>query len=412
MFRPSEEDSCCYTLTLNNYHDANTYYGIQVCGLSPGIVLNLNNNIGSGWTTVNINASDFTLAYDAGTIPLGQFSIPEFCVATSSLAANNIEVKWLGFVIDGYVVLCRDSLEVLCPDDCGYFTVNDISCSDVTGGGFNMQLTFHNTNVDTIYSAALFFTNTGLSAYNQVITFVGGVPPGGSYGPINVFVGPPAQTGDSICLVTTLHNQANNTSTSCCQFKTIIVTPPCDQEVECKCDEAFEHEVYLGINCVINGNTVTFTPIGQMTSCDKLFWDFLDEQVSVMSVGNNPVIHTFPGKGEYQVCITFLRTTPDGKQCKFKIFKDVRIKTPLDFNVSPNPAKDYLNISLTGLTKEREVQTVSIINSKGVPVLKRNDFADENGRLKLELGNLISGLYFIKIESAGEVAYKKFIIAE
>ncbi|MBK9735142.1 MAG: PKD domain-containing protein [Saprospiraceae bacterium] len=205
---PNEQDSCCYTLSLANYHDNNTYLGIQICSLTPGSTVSLNNFIGSGWTTSNLTPTGFILEYDAGFIPIGTQSIPEFCISNATNPYNEVVVKWLGFGIDSYITLCSDTISLLCPGDCGYYEEPfDIICND--DGSYHIELFFHNTRPDTVYSATISSyipQDPTLGTFDLYVTFTGGLPPGGSYGPIVFNITTVAGAGDSICMVTTLHN--------------------------------------------------------------------------------------------------------------------------------------------------------------------------------------------------------------
>ena len=169
----------------------------------------------------------------------------------------------------------------------------------------------------------------------------------GSYGPIFINVnGTALKDGDTLCIVTTLHNSEGENPTSCCQFKSIIILPDCDTEPPCECDKEFEALVDVGINIMISGLTVTFTPPPGLTDCDKVIWDLFYNQTSVVTYGNTPFIHTFPQKGVYEICVTIIRTTPSGKECKIKFIETVKVKPAFQFKLHPNPARDMIQIVL------------------------------------------------------------------
>lgn len=409
---PSEDDSCCYTLTLNNYHDANTYFGIGICALNPGTTLSLNNP-GIIWSTDDLQASSFILGYIPGTIPLGGFNLPEFCVASSSFSFNDIEVKWLGYGIDGYITLCSDTIETYCPNDCGYWEEISTECNPATGG-YIFGLTFHNTSPFTIYSASINFINPVLPGNNTIINFPGGVVPNGSYGPvfINVF-GTGLNAGDSLCIETTLHNSEGENPTSCCQFKSIIVIPDCGLEHDCECDKEFESLADIGIGIMINGLTVTFTPPPGLTECDKVIWELFYNQTSYVTFGNSPFTHTFPVKGVYEICVTIIRTTPSGEECKIKIVETVNVKPAFNFKIHPNPATNALTIEIETDGNTDYMQTIEVFNTNGERVIKTNLASKGNGQILLPIETINPGMYNLRITNEeNEVIYKRFIKAE
>ena len=406
---PTKEDSCCYNITLNNYHDINTYAGVQICSLSGGTTLNVNNFVGSGWTLFNYSPTNFVLEYTAGFMPLGVFTLPSICVATSNVAFNDVEIKWLGYGIDGYIVLCRDSIELFCPGDCGYYN-NEVTCND--DNTFNIQLTFHNTSADTIYSASIIFSDPLLIGYNQTISMPG-ILPGGTFGPININLGPPAVSGNSITFITTLHNRPGNLSITCCQFKTVIVLPPCSTDPEpCMCDEEFEHEVSLGFSALVTGQNVVFTPLGNLTDCDKVIWEWIKEGTTSMTIGNQSVMHQFPGNGEWKVCMTVVRTTADGKQCKVKVTKEVIISGPFQLLLQPNPASEMLGMKLKNNNEQSEIKNYQIINMSGYPVQTGQSTLNHKNFTMINVNSLKNGVYYIKVYNDTQFVMKKFVKIE
>jgi hypothetical protein len=320
-----------------------------------------------------------------------------------------VEIKWLGYGIDGYIVLCRDSIELFCPGDCGYYN-SEVTCND--GNTFNIQLTFHNTSADTIYSASIIFSDPLLIGYNQTISMPG-ILPGGTFGPININLGPPAVSGNSITFITTLHNRPGNLSYTCCQFKTVIVLPPCSTDPEpCMCDDEFEHEVYEGFSCIVSGQDVSFTPLGNLTDCDKVVWDWVKEGTSSMTIGNQSIFHHFPSKGEWKVCMTVIRTTADGKQCKVKVTKEVIISGPFQILLQPNPVSEMLGIKLKNDDEQSEIKRYQIINMNGSLVQSGKPTLNHLNFTMIDVSSLRNGVYYIKVYDDTQFVVKKFVKIE
>ncbi len=407
----SETDSCCFQLVLNNYHQDDLYYGVQVCALDTNSVITFNNLPGSDWTTFDLSANQFTITYETGPLPLDTLSIPEFCIESGTEAFSDFVLKWLvdnGGELDP---LCIDSFTLLCPGDCGYYDDITVKCNE--NGDWIISLYFHNTNADTIYSASVSFNDPALAGYQTQFNFTGGLAPGGVYGPLSVVIGAPAVAGDSLCIITTLHNEPGNVSTSCCQFKTVVVLPPCSATgEECKCDEEFEYQANLGIQCTINGTSVTMTPIGELTDCDMLIWDFFYNGTSMVSIGNASITHNFPSKGEFDICITIIRTTPTGEKCKVKLFKDIKVKTAGLLKMYPNPAKSEISLLMDLEEGARAMQVISIYHTNGQLVLTTSKLPDESGLIQLEVDGLLPGIYTLKIYNDEAIVIKKVIISD
>jgi hypothetical protein len=190
------------------------------------------------------------------------------------------------------------------------------------------------------------------------------------------------------------------------------VLPPCTTGVACKCDEEFEYQANLGIQCTINGTSVTMTPIGNLTACDMVIWDFFYNGTSMISTGNASITHTFPSKGEYDICITIIRTTPTGEKCKVKIVKDIKVKSAGLLKFYPNPAKSELSLVMDLEEGARSEQEISLYAINGKSALKTRQLPDESGLIKLQVGGLLPGIYTLKIQNDEGIVIKKVIISD
>jgi hypothetical protein len=70
--------------------------------------------------------------------------------------------------------------------------------------------------------------------------------------------------------------------------------------------------------------------------------------------------------------------------------------------IYPNPVNDILNVDLSN----HDASNISIINTLGEIVFTENIVANH---LSLKTNNLISGIYFIKVESKHKTSTIKFI---
>ncbi|MBK9735144.1 MAG: T9SS type A sorting domain-containing protein [Saprospiraceae bacterium] len=107
--------------------------------------------------------------------------------------------------------------------------------------------------------------------------------------------------------------------------------------------------------------------------------------------------------------MTVYRSTPSGKECKVKIIKEIKIKKPLIFNISPNPAQEILRVNIVQ-EEDVLVQTlITIQNSNGSIVYQKHHLTNNKGELDIPIEKFSIGMYYIKIGTKEDVAYKKFI---
>ena len=85
----------------------------------------------------------------------------------------------------------------------------------------------------------------------------------------------------------------------------------------------------------------------------------------------------------------------------------------LNISVYPNPTSDYLNIRFSATVGSAKI---SLFNSTGIELFNKK-ISTINGINKYSVstidspsGSLSSGIYYIRIQSAGEIATKKITI--
>lgn len=78
------------------------------------------------------------------------------------------------------------------------------------------------------------------------------------------------------------------------------------------------------------------------------------------------------------------------------------------FVMYPNPANDFVNVQLNE-SLQKEIHEISILNLQGKEVLKKQSQHNQSG-LKISVGDLQPGVYFIRLASESLVSAKKLII--
>ena len=83
------------------------------------------------------------------------------------------------------------------------------------------------------------------------------------------------------------------------------------------------------------------------------------------------------------------------------------LNNTLQLKAFPNPATNVINLSTTGLTKDKQA-TISVISASGV-VMKTIQSNSSTKTVQLNLSLLAKGVYTIKLVSGDKVMYKKFV---
>ncbi|MEO6038511.1 MAG: T9SS type A sorting domain-containing protein, partial [Saprospiraceae bacterium] len=412
----SSEAFCCFNISLYNNYAVNFFDGIDLCLLAPATAMTINNPFGSGWSTASYTPTMIQLDVVpplGNSLPLGVVNLPTICIQSGANPIQQVEIKWML----GDSVVCRDTVELFCDPDCGYLLNELVVCND--SGYWNYGGLIVNTSGFTMGEAHFVFTSpAGLGIYNQVVTFPGGLPDGGTY-PFNLILDVPAMPGDTVCFTVALHQLNDNAlHINCCTFHDCIVLPECAVEDPCVCDEAFILASQQGINCVILAAppfTGTFSPAGILSNCDQVVWSSDDTPQTDTTYGNAPFTHTFPGPGNYKVCMQVHRDDVlTGNFCEFDRCKGVGFPSPNLWDpgaptIDPNPSGGSFNVSLSrprpGVVQFRVFNVYGqLIRDWGV------QGAGGNNQIPVDLSALDKTVYLLEIRNEGRRWVRKVVI--
>ncbi len=404
----TETDSCCYAITLYNYYDSLLIDGIDICIVTPGSTMTLDNELGSNWWTEDITEVMASINYDDPDnpdnpyLPIGPVTLPVICVSGDELPVTAIEIKWM----HGDSIVCRDTVEVNC-GDCGYFE-ELIYCD--TSGNWIIEGSITNNTPYTIGSAYIWFEDPLLSAYNQNIN-TGLLGPGNTYGPLQILLGAPAEEGDTICMIVTLHTEDHGEQhENCCAFKVLYVLSDCDDaDKPCECGPAFFQEVDKGITCDFSpgGNTVIFSPTGHLDEdCDRVVWIWGHDNLTSTTFGNESIMHTFPGPGEYDVCMIVYRNTPT-EECKLKVQKQVTIFPPgAPPILFPNPSTNELYLQLR---QDHPSLRVMVFDMSGMELLDITTQGEAGQIINIPIGSFTEGVYTARLTTTENQWIRRFM---
>lgn len=85
------------------------------------------------------------------------------------------------------------------------------------------------------------------------------------------------------------------------------------------------------------------------------------------------------------------------------------ISSKSSFTIYPNPTSNVVNIRLDEKTRSEKIN-VKIYDLAGKIVFSQNNFEANHKDVTLRTERLVAGVYFISVESNGNIATKKLII--
>ena len=131
------------------------------------------------------------------------------------------------------------------------------------------------------------------------------------------------------------------------------------------------------------------------------------------SVEKSPV-HTYAENGEYEVMLIVRNSCGTDTMIQTVVIDVVGLGDVVflkDFQLFPNPSSGAFMLILAGESRERIV--ISITDALGRMLLNESaDFGTGYFKKVFSVSSFAQGMYFIKIDSGDEVAYKKLIISK
>lgn len=170
----------------------------------------------------------------------------------------------------------------------------------------------------------------------------------------------------------------------------------------CPCDKTFQLGVASGFTRQVTCLGDIFTP-NNLTSCDQVEW-LLNNTVIGTTTGNQPF--AFPHNNLfYQITMRVTRAQGNATSCTEKftlLFRrkpcdgDIGIGFPV-IALSPNPVNNQLNLNWN--TQDIPNQLfVRVFSANGVEVRKSIAVNGNEGTVSINVEDLSSGLYFVKVE--------------
>ena len=188
-----------------------------------------------------------------------------------------------------------------------------------------------------------------------------------------------------------------DTATFCADSSTVITVTENPNPIA-----NFSIEYFKSDSNNVNKNSVIFTNL--TTDSNNYTWHFGDAANSVANTKNTSFV--YPTGGVYLASLVAVNSFG----CKDSVSKSVTItntavktlSNQLGVKIYPNPANDFITIETNENSKNGAYYLLDI-NGKII------QHAVLNKLQTIEITSLPSGIYFIKLEIAGKIAYEKFV---
>jgi hypothetical protein len=311
-------DGCCYELKLENNYADDYFTAVEVKIQTAGVSFSaIDFDFGSGWIyTSVVTGSHLRWTYiGSPTIPLGDFSLMDFCLGDLDGPAI-LDVCWMV----GDSIACRESFDIDCddtPTDCAEVVSENIVCNP--DGSYTYNFSVLNLSGLDVHEISIIDTISGFGNIGNVI-FATPVPDGSvASGSLTFTL--PGTPPDSLCfLIVMRHQLENGVSIICCNIEHCIDLPPCD--VLCPdCGDLSDYEMAVGAGFSVNVDCPNgiFEPVA-LGPCDVVDWtiiwplDLFDPDMA-STTGNEPLVYQFPFEGIYTVCMQVRRFDEAGNLC-------------------------------------------------------------------------------------------------
>jgi hypothetical protein len=172
------------------------------------------------------------------------------------------------------------------------------------------------------------------------------------------------------------------------------------QSVKVSANKAISAEFEMSSSAVFTDDDVTFT--SPQIKSNNLTWDFGD---GTIAIGTNKVTHQYKNEGIYNVSMT-----NQSGDCSITESSTITVRTGaasatnnMDINM-----QNGLYYAVFYFTENAKAN-ISIVNALGQEVLPNYNFEGKNGKVKLEMENLVSGVYLVSVSCGEKVLTKKIV---
>jgi PKD repeat protein len=411
----TNEDECCYTITLFNGFDGAYFDEIRIVSNSNLVSFTINNPVGSGWQVQGYTGAEAGFIPGnafGGFAPLGSFTLPEICVVTNGPFVQSFTVQWM----QNGVVVCDELMFTDCEPPCGYIFDDSIDC-DPTTSQYIFTGFIKNTADYTVGEAVISFSSSsGLDLWNTTIP-LGTLMPDDVFGPFSFPIGAPAQDGDSLCFTVTLHElNADGIYLNCCNFTYCDVLPDCGFNEPCVCDDEFVNAVAQGFTFLQQGFSFEFSlaATGAFNDeCDIVRWGVTGVGSSGILLPSDPFAITLPGPGNYTVLFKVSRVDENGDTCAEIFIGSVTIGSGLlpEPNIFPNPNNGQFKILVDN--PDMANVEITIFDAVARPVIRetiapRMALTEVNVNLGVDAAQ---GMYFVHIRMGEELFIRKITVS-
>lgn len=347
----NDPDQCCFEIDLINNFQGGYFDAIQTEIISGGNTVFGTKQNDANWTfndSAPFSQTHLEWTPNSGSIPIGMSQLPPICfgnVLNPADAPQTVVVSWMQ---NGSVV-CTDTLTFNCTETQPCITVDSIlvTCNPNDPTVYNLAIELCNQSGLTLYDFDIYSVLPSSITVNPTYVVFPSLANGNCTTLNYQITG--GNAGDFVSLGSHSHDAIN--ASYCCVLEPIEFTlPPCSSCCEGTLQEFCEDHIDPGF-VVTNSNspcyTISVDPVA-LDDCMQVTYYWGDGTSSGPFVGNTAnITHTYPGSGNYFVCMYVQEFDDAGNICWEKEYCN-EVYVPecnycdnscignVDFNVTPS----------------------------------------------------------------------------
>ncbi len=312
MLTEVNNSNCCYNLQLS-LEPGNGYTAVETELITPGILYNaIQYDLSGGWYYYFATPQRLIWERASGPLPIGNTALFDFCISGDvTTEAAKIVVSWMV----NNIRICTDTLELPC-SRCLEIETESLTCL----ADSNSQYIFQFTNYSEFNVNSLRITEPPGQdlIVENAFSLLPLIAPGGSQ-TLSLTLRSGAENQASICFDATSSRHLEGVgNVECCTVTHCFEGPECDR---CCTDFGqFEADVEAGFNVVADCEADSLIVSGdKLSNCDVVQWRLLNlsagTSIGGVSQGNIPIVFSFLGGTNYELCMTVTRQDGNGMDC-------------------------------------------------------------------------------------------------
>ncbi len=304
--------NCCYSLQLS-LEPGNGYTAVETVLITPGVLYSaIQYDLSGGWYYYFSAPQGLIWERASGSLPIGNTPLFDFCISGDvTTEPAKIVVSWMV----NNIRICTDTLELPC-SRCLEIEPESLTCLADSNSQYIFQFTNHSEfNVNSLRITEPPGQDLIVEDAFSLLPLLA---PGDSQ-TLSLTLRSGAEDQASICFDATSSRHLEGVgNVECCTITHCFEGPECDR---CCTDFGqFEADVAAGFNVAADCEADSLIVSGdKLSNCDLVQWRLLNlsagTSIGGVSQGNIPIVFSFLGGTNYELCMTVTRQDANGVDC-------------------------------------------------------------------------------------------------